>query len=151
VPSGISGTVIDVAGVTREGIDARQARPRRSSTRSWKRYKKDLADQMPSSRATPSNGWSGCSIGKTANKGPKKLVRGTKITKSYLEGVERHDWFEISLGERGRRSAIGEFEGQSRPDPGEFDAAFEAKRKKLTQGDELPPGVQKMVEGLRRG
>src|SRR3989454_3227653 len=84
-------------------------------------------------------------IGKTANKGPKKLVRGTKITKSYLEGVERHDWFEISLANEDAAQQLESLKESLAQTRVRFDAAFEAK-KKLTQGDELPPGVQKMVK-----
>src|SRR5947207_2808994 len=85
-------------------------------------------------------------IGKTANKGPKKLVRGTKITKSYLEGVERHDWFEISLANEDAAQQMESLKDSLAQTRVRFDAAFEAKKKKLTQGDELPPGVQKMVK-----
>src|SRR5216110_2897976 len=85
-------------------------------------------------------------IGKTANKGPKKLVRGTKITKSYLEGVERHDWFEISLANEDAAQQLESLKESLAQTRVRFDAAFEAKKKKLTQGDELPPGVQKMVK-----
>src|SRR5207245_9579109 len=85
-------------------------------------------------------------IGKTANKGPKKLVRGTKITKSYLEGVERHDWFEISLANEDAAQQAESLKDSLAQTRVRFDAAFEAKKKKLTQGDELPPGVQKMVK-----
>src|SRR5438128_11227283 len=85
-------------------------------------------------------------IGKTANKGPKKLVRGTKITKSYLEGVERHDWFEVSLANEDAAQQLESLKDGLAQTQVRFDAAFEAKKKKLTQGDELPPGVQKMVK-----
>src|SRR6266487_4647518 len=85
-------------------------------------------------------------VGKTANKGPKKLVRGTKITKSYLEGVERHDWFEISLANEDAAQQLESLKESLAQTRVRFDAAFEAKKKKLTQGDELPPGVQKMVK-----
>src|SRR5256884_3541536 len=85
-------------------------------------------------------------IGKTANKGPKKLVRGTKITKSYLEGVERHDWFEISLANEDAAQQMESLKESLAQTRVRFDRAFEEKKKKLTSGDELPPGVQKMVK-----
>src|SRR4030081_1986034 len=96
VPSGISGTVIDVQVFTREGIE-RDKRAAQIIDEELKRYKKDLADQMRIVEGDAFERMERLLIGKTANKGPKKLVRGTKITKSYLEGVESHDWFEISL------------------------------------------------------
>src|SRR2546429_9969433 len=85
-------------------------------------------------------------IGKTANKGPKKLSRGTKITKSYLEGVERHDWFEVSLANEAAAQKLESLKDGLAQTRVKFDAAFEAKKKKLTQGDEVPPAVQKMVK-----
>jgi DNA-directed RNA polymerase subunit beta len=145
VPSGISGTVIDVQVFTREGIE-RDKRAAQIIDEELKRYKKDLADQMRIVEGDAFERIERLLIGKTANKGPKKLVRGTKITKSYLEGVERHDWFEISLANEDAAQQLESLKDSLAQTRVRFDAAFEAKRKKLTQGDELPPGVQKMVK-----
>jgi DNA-directed RNA polymerase subunit beta len=145
VPSGISGTVIDVQVFTREGIE-RDKRAAQIIDEELKRYKKDLADQMRIVEGDAFERMERLLIGKTANKGPKKLVRGTKITKSYLEGVERHDWFEISLANEDAAQQLESLKDSLAQTRVRFDAAFEAKKKKLTQGDELPPGVQKMVK-----
>src|SRR5438445_1250826 len=145
VPSGISGTVIDVQVFTREGIE-RDKRAAQIIDEELKRYKKDLADQMRIVEGDAFERMERLLIGKTANKGPKKLVRGTKITKSYLEGVERHDWFEISLANEDAAQQLESLKESLAQTRVRFDAAFEAKKKKLTQGDELPPGVQKMVK-----
>ncbi len=145
VPSGISGTVIDVQVFTREGIE-RDKRAAQIIDEELKRYKKDLADQMRIVEGDAFERIERLLIGKTANKGPKKLVRGTKITKSYLEGVERHDWFEISLANEDAAQQLESLKESLAQTRVRFDAAFEAKKKKLTQGDELPPGVQKMVK-----
>ena len=145
VPSGISGTVIDVQVFTREGIE-RDKRAAQIIEEELKRYKKDLADQMRIVEGDAFERIERLLIGKTANKGPKKLVRGTKITKSYLEGVERHDWFEISLANEDAAQQLESLKDSLAQTRVRFDAAFEAKKKKLTQGDELPPGVQKMVK-----
>jgi DNA-directed RNA polymerase subunit beta len=145
VPSGISGTVIDVQVFTREGIE-RDKRAAQIIDEELKRYKKDLADQMRIVEGDAFERMERLLIGKTANKGPKKLVRGTKITKSYLEGVERHDWFEISLANEDAAQQLESLKESLAQTRVRFDVAFEAKKKKLTQGDELPPGVQKMVK-----
>jgi DNA-directed RNA polymerase subunit beta len=145
VPSGISGTVIDVQVFTREGIE-RDKRAAQIIDEELKRYKKDLADQMRIVEGDAFERMERLLIGKTANKGPKKLVRGAKITKSYLEGVERHDWFEISLANEDAAQQLESLKDSLAQTRVRFDAAFEAKKKKLTQGDELPPGVQKMVK-----
>jgi DNA-directed RNA polymerase subunit beta len=145
VPSGISGTVIDVQVFTREGIE-RDKRAAQIIDEELKRYKKDLADQMRIVETDAFERIERLLIGKTANKGPKKLVKGTKIAKAYLDGVERHDWFEISLANEDAAQQLEGLKDSLAQTRVRFDAAFEAKKKKLTQGDELPPGVQKMVK-----
>ena len=86
-------------------------------------------------------------MGKTANGGPKKLAKGTKITKAYLAGAASTTTGSTSASPTKRRPAqlesLKDSLAQKRV---EFDVAFEEKKKKLTQGDELPPGVQKMVK-----
>jgi DNA-directed RNA polymerase subunit beta len=145
VPSGISGTVIDVQVFTREGIE-RDKRAAQIIDEELKRYKKDLADQMRIVESDAFERIERLLIGKMANKGPKKLVKGTKITKAYLEGLERNDWFEISLASDDAAQQLESLKESLAQTRVRFDAAFEAKKKKLTQGDELPPGVQKMVK-----
>src|SRR6266511_362406 len=145
VPSGISGTVIDVQVFTREGIE-RDKRSQSIIEDDLRSYRKDLADQMRIVEGDAFERMERLLIGKTANKGPKKLVRGTTVTKSYLEGAERHDWFEISLANEDAAQQLESLKDGLAQTRVRFDAAFEAKKKKLTQGDELPPGVQKMVK-----
>jgi DNA-directed RNA polymerase subunit beta len=145
VPSGISGCVIDVQVFTREGIE-RDKRSQQIIEDELRRYKTDLADQMRIVESDTFERLERLLTGKTANGGPKKLAKGTKIAKSYLETIERFDWFDIRLANEeaaGQLESLKESLAQKRR---EFDAMFEAKRKKLTQGDELPPGVLKMVK-----
>jgi DNA-directed RNA polymerase subunit beta len=145
VPSGISGTVIDVQVFTREGIE-RDKRAQQIIDDELKRYKLDLADQMRIVEVDTFERLERMLVGKTANGGPKKLAKGTKITKAYLESLEKFHWFEIRLANEEmsqQAEALQQSIEQKRRD---FDEAFEAKKKKLTQGDELPPGVQKMVK-----
>ena len=84
--------------------------------------------------------------GKTAKGGPKKLAKGAKITKAYLSEVERHEWFDIRLADDESAVQLEQLRESLDLTRKEFDKAFEEKKKKLTQGDELPPGVQKMVK-----
>src|SRR6195256_2777320 len=145
VPSGISGTVIDVQVFTREGIE-RDKRSQSIIEDELKRYKTDLADQMRIVESDTFERLERLLTGKTANGGPKRLAKGTKVTKDYLGTVERYDWFDIRLANEGA-AAQGEGPKETLAQKRrEFDAMFEAKRKKLTQGDELPPGVLKMVK-----
>src|SRR6184192_1541906 len=145
VPSGISGTVIDVQVFTREGIE-RDKRAAQIIDEDLKSYRKDLNDQL---RIVENDAFARIErllLGKLVNGGPKRIAKGTKINKEYLDSVNRYDWFDIRLAnEEGARQleAMKDSLAQTRV---QFDQAFEAKKKKLTQGDELPPGVLKMVK-----
>src|ERR1035437_1874836 len=83
---------------------------------------------------------------KIANGGPKKLPKGTKIVKSFLDTNERYHWFDIRLASDEAAAQLESLKDSLSRMREEFDKAFESKKKKLTQGDELPPGVQKMVK-----
>src|SRR3979409_1274333 len=60
--------------------------------------------------------------------------------------MERYDWFDIRLANEEAAAQVEGLKESLAQKRREFDAMFEAKRKKLTQGDELPPGVLKMVK-----
>ena len=145
VPSGISGTVIDVQVFTREGIE-RDKRAQQIVDDELKGYKKDFADQL---RIVENDAFARIErmlLGKTVTGGPKRLAKGTKIGKDYLDGLNRHDWFDIRLADEEAASQLESMKSSIELSRLQFDEAFEAKKKKLTQGDELPPGVQKMVK-----
>jgi DNA-directed RNA polymerase subunit beta len=145
VPSGMSGTVIDVQVFTREGIE-RDKRAQQIIDDELRRYKTDLADQMRIVERDTFARIERLLVGKVANKGPKKLAKGTKITKAYLESLEPHHWFDIGLANDETAQQLENLRESIEQTRKDFDQAFEAKKKKLTQGDELPPGVQKMVK-----
>jgi len=145
VPSGMIGTVIDVQVFTREGIE-RDKRAQSIIDDMLKGYKQDLADQMRIVERDTFSRIEKLLTNKTANKGPKKLVKGTRITKAYLESVEHYHWFDISLVDEDAQQQLESLRDSLEQTRKDFDVAFEAKKKKLTQGDELPPGVQKMVK-----
>ncbi len=145
VPSGMSGTVIDVQVFTREGID-RDKRAQQIIDDELKGYKKDLADQL---RIVENDTFARIErllTNKIAKGGPKKLAKGTKITKAYLADLGRYDWFDIRLAEDEDQASLEALKDSLEQTRKSFDVMFEAKRKKLTQGDELQPGVIKMVK-----
>jgi len=145
VPSGMSGTVIEVQVFTREGIE-RDKRAQQIIDDELKRYKTDLADQMRIVEDDAFLRLERLVVGKTANKGPKKLAKGAKITKTYLTEVDRYHWFDIDVANDKVNRQIEQLKESIAQKRVEFDRAFEEKKKKLTSGDELPPGVQKMVK-----
>ncbi|MBC7205478.1 MAG: DNA-directed RNA polymerase subunit beta [Methyloversatilis sp.] len=145
VPSGMNGTVIDVQVFTREGIE-RDKRAQSIIDDMLRGYRQDLGDQMRIVERDTFARIERLLIGRVANGGPKRLAKGATITREYLDGVEPHSWFDIRMAEEdiaGQLESLRESLEKTRTD---FDLAFELKKKKLTQGDELPPGVQKMVK-----
>src|SRR5262249_18639613 len=145
VPSGMSGTVIDVQVFTREGIE-RDKRAQQIIDDELARYRKDLNDQLRIVEDDTFGRIERLLIGKAANGGPKKLAKGTKITKVYLQELERFHWFDVRLASEEAASQLEQLKASLDQTRVQFDLAFEAKKKKLTSGDELPPGVQKMVK-----
>jgi DNA-directed RNA polymerase subunit beta len=85
-------------------------------------------------------------IGKTVNGGPKKLAKGAAISKDYLDDLDKFHWFDIRPSDDETANALEAIKESINEKRHQFDLAFEEKRKKLTQGDELQPGVQKMVK-----
>jgi DNA-directed RNA polymerase subunit beta len=145
VPSGMNGTVIDVQVFTREGIQ-RDKRAQSIIDDELKRYRLDLNDQL---RIVENDSFMRIEkmlVGKAAAGGPKKLAKGTKIAKEYLHELDRYHWFDIRLEDEDAASLLENLKESIEQKRHQFDLAFEEKRKKLTQGDELPPGVLKMVK-----
>ena len=145
VPSGMIGTVIDVQVFTREGIQ-RDKRAQQIIDDELKRYRLDLNDQLRIVEGDAFQRLEKMLIGKVANGGPKKLAKGTKISKEYLDDVEKYHWFDIRPADEDAAAALEAIKESIAEKRHQFDLDFEEKRKKLTQGDELPPGVQKMVK-----
>ena len=145
VPSGMSGTVIDVQVFTREGI-VRDKRAQSIIDDELKRYRLDLNDQLRIVENDSFERLQRMLIGKVANGGPKKLSKGATIDAAYLADLDRWQWFEIRLADDTAASQIEAAKESIEQKRHSFDLAFEEKRKKLTQGDELPPGVLKMVK-----
>jgi len=145
VPSGMSGTVIDVQVFTREGIQ-RDKRAQQIIDDELGRFRKDLNDQLRIVEADMFQRIEKLLIGQAANGGPKKLAKGTAITADYLADIDKHHWFDIRLADEsaaGQLESLKESLDQKRH---QFDLAYQEKHRKLTQGDELPPGALKMVK-----
>ncbi|MDY0974541.1 DNA-directed RNA polymerase subunit beta [Massilia sp. CFBP9012] len=145
VPSGMVGTVIDVQVFTREGIQ-RDKRAQQIIDDELKRYRLDLNDQMRIVEGDAFERLERMLIGKIVNGGPKKLAKGAAITAEYLADLDKFHWFDIRPAEDDTANALEAIKESINEKRHQFDLAFEEKRKKLTQGDELQPGVQKMVK-----
>lgn len=145
VPSGMVGTVIDVQVFTREGL-TRDKRAQQIIDDELQRYRLDLNDQL---RIVESDAFLRIEkllVGKVANGGPLRLVKGTEVSEDYLAQLDKFHWFDIRPAEEDVASSLEAIKESIDEQRVKFDLAFEEKRKKLTQGDELQPGVQKMVK-----
>ena len=145
VPSGMIGTVIDVQVFTREGIE-RDARAQAIIQEELQRYRLDLNDQLRIVEGDAFNRMEKMLIGKVVNGGPQKLAKGTKIDKAYLDNLDKYHWFDIRPADEEVATQVEAIKTAIETKRKQFDDAFEEKRTKLTQGDDLQPGVTKMVK-----
>jgi DNA-directed RNA polymerase subunit beta len=145
VDQGTSGTVIDVQVFTREGIQ-RDKRAQQIIDDELKRFRLDLNDQLRIVEADAFDRIGKLLVGKVANGGPQKIAKGTTLTREYLAGVEKFHWFDIRPADDDVANQLESIKNSLEQTRHSFDLAFEEKRKKLTQGDELPAGVLKMVK-----
>jgi len=145
VDQGSQGTVIDVQVFTREGI-VRDKRAQQIIDDELKRFRLDLNDQLRIVEADAFDRIEKLLAGKVANGGPSKLAKGSKIDKAYLASVDKYHWFDIRPADEDVAAQLESIKNSLEQTRHSFDLAFEEKRKKLTQGDELPAGVLKMVK-----
>ena len=145
VDQGSSGTVIDVQVFTREGIQ-RDKRAQQIIDDELKRFRLDLNDQMRIVEADAMDRLRKILIGKVANGGPQKLAKGSKITAEYLDGLDKYHWFDIRPEDGNVADQLESVKKSLEQTRHSFDLAYDEKQKKLTQGDELPAGVLKMVK-----
>ncbi len=145
VPSGMNGTVIDVHVFTRDGI-SKDDRALAIEKAELSRIKKDLDDQLRILEGDIYQRIEKALLGRVAAGGPGGLGFGMEISKAYLAGLRREKWFEIRLQDDEINAqlerALEQLEQQKR----DFEKRFEEKRQKLTSGDDLAPGVLKMVK-----
>ena len=145
VPPGMDGTVIDVRVFTRDGVE-KDSRAQSIEKSEIERVRKDLQDQRRILEDDLYSRVQGMLVGKVAAAGPKKLKNGTKIDADYLASLTREEWFEIRLDDEESNSALEAAGERLRTQQQAFDKRLEEKRAKITAGDDLAPGVLKMVK-----
>src|SRR6266436_2031489 len=145
VPPGMDGTVIDVRVFTRDGVE-KDSRALSIEKAEIERVRKDFADQQRILEDDLFQRVRGMLVGQSAAGGPRKLKASTKVTAEYLDEMPREEWFEVRLANEEAAKQLEQLQEGLEQTRKAFDAAFEEKKRKLTSGDELPPGVQKMVK-----
>lgn len=145
VPPGVNGTVIDVQVFTREGVkkDPRALEIEKSEL---VKIKKDLNDELRIQEDALLHYVEKLLINKVAEKGPNKLKAGTKITKVYLSELPKEKWFDISLKADDANKRLESANAQLKQLRKDYADKLEGKRNKLMQGDDLAPGVIKIVK-----
>ncbi len=145
VPPGMDGTVIDVRVFTRDGVE-KDARALAIEKAELERVRKDLGDQQRILEDDLYQRVAAMLTGKTVEGGPKKLKAGTQIERSYLDEVPREQWFEIRLREEDANTQLEAAAERLKAQHKAFEKRYEEKKAKITAGDDLAPGVLKMVK-----
>ena len=145
VPSGMVGTVIDVRVFTRDGVD-KDKRALQIEESEIEQVRKDLNDQLRIYEDDIYARVESLITNKVADGGPDGLQAGSKVTKSYLEGLDRSRWFEVRMGDEAVNTQLETLAKQLTGQRESFDQKLLMQKEKITAGDDLKPGVLKMVK-----
>jgi len=144
VPSSVKGTVIDVQVFTRDGLEKDQ-RALEIEESQLAKVRKDIEDEYRIVEEATFQRLRKALMGKTVSGGPK-LKKGDRLTAEYLDGMKHDDWFKIRLVDEKMSEALEKAGAQLTERRTELDERYEDKKRKLTQGDNLAPGVLKIVK-----
>ena len=145
VPAGMNGTVIDVQVFAREGVE-KDKRALAIENFELDQIKKDLQDQFRIMEHDNYQRAAKMILNQVAEGGPNGLRKGAEISQEYLHSVPREEWFEIRLRDEDTNKQLELIRDQLQHQRLEFDKKYAVKREKLTSGDDLAPGVLKMVK-----
>ncbi|MBC3767863.1 DNA-directed RNA polymerase subunit beta [Neptunicella marina] len=132
VPNSVRGTIIDVQVFTRDGVE-KDKRALEIEDMQLRQVKKDLSDEF-----------SILSDGIFAR--ARTLLEGAGIAADKLDSLPREKWFDIPLKDEDDQASLDQIADQFAEIKADYDKKFEAKRRKITQGDDLAPGVLKIVK-----
>jgi len=145
VPPGMDGTVIDVRVFTRDGVE-KDPRALSIERHELESVRKDLGDQQRILEEDIFQRVEKLLVNKVASGGPDGLKAGAKITKAYLDELPRAQWFEVRVKNDEVNAQLEQAAERLRSQKEEFERRFEEKKNKITAGDDLAPGVLKMVK-----
>ncbi|MDP3562786.1 MAG: DNA-directed RNA polymerase subunit beta [Legionellaceae bacterium] len=145
VPSGMNGTVIDVQVFTRDGLE-KDARAKAIEEEHLARVRKDLVDERRIREEDIYQRVYTLLLNKVATSGPGSLKPGSKITEAYLSKINQEKWFDICLENDDISQQLEQSSRQLESLTKEIEKRFNDSRKKIVQGDDLAPGVLKIVK-----
>ena len=145
LPPGVAGTVVEVRVFNRHGIDI-DDRTRAIQAEEKERLAKDRDDERGILNRASWSRLREMLLDQTVAAAPKGVKKGAVIDSDLLDSVERHEWWKIAVADDARQSDLEAVKGQYDAAVGLINAKYEDRVEKLERGDELPPGVLKMVK-----
>jgi DNA-directed RNA polymerase subunit beta len=144
VPTSVKGTVIDVQVFTRDGVEKDQ-RARDIEHSQLAQIRKDLDDEYRIVEAATYERLQRALVGQKAASAPGKS-KGLTVDEEYLAGLDHDDWFKIRMSDDELNAMLERAEAQLKERKEYLDAVYADKRQKLESGDDLAPGVLKIVK-----
>ena len=144
LPPGVAGTIVDVRVFNRHGVD-KDERAQAIERSEIERLGKDRDDELKILERNVYGRLQTLVVGKKANSGPKGLGRGD-VTAEKLADISRGLWWQIALDDEKAQGELEAMKKQFEDARKRLDRRFEDKVEKLQRGDEMPPGVMKMVK-----
>lgn len=145
LPPGVAGTVVEVRVFNRHGID-KDERAMAIEREEIERLAKDRDDENAILERNVYGRLSELLIGKTSVGGPKGIEENGKITQGTLDSLTKGQWWQIALSSEPAMADVEALKKQFDEGKDRLEARFADKVDKLQRGDELPPGVMKMVK-----
>jgi DNA-directed RNA polymerase subunit beta len=145
VPPGVTGTIVEVRVFNRHGVDKDQ-RALAIEKAEEERLAEDRDDELSILERNIFSRLSEILLNKTAATGPKGMAPDAKITQVVLDTLPRHQWWQIGLRNEKAMAEIEALRKQYDESKHLLDKRFADKVEKLRRGDELAPGVMKMVK-----
>ncbi len=146
LPPGDYGTVVEVRVFNRHGVE-KDERALQIEREEVERLSRDRTDELAILDRNIYARLRELILGKVAVKGPKGVKPNTQITEELLDGqLSRGQWWQLALGDEDDAKIMEALNEQYEAQKRALDARFEDKVEKVRRGDDLPPGVMKMVK-----
>ncbi|MEZ5924396.1 MAG: DNA-directed RNA polymerase subunit beta [Hyphomicrobiaceae bacterium] len=145
LPPGVTGTVVEVRVFNRHGVE-KDERATAIEREEIERLAKDRDDEMAILDRNVYGRLREALLGQEVAKGPKGARKGTELNAEILDDIPRSQWWEIALASEKSMAGVEAIKRQYESAKKSLERRFVDKVDKLQRGDELPPGVMKMVK-----
>jgi DNA-directed RNA polymerase subunit beta len=145
LPPGVTGTVVEVRVFNRHGVE-KDERAMAIEREEIERLAKDRDDELAILDRNVYGRLRDVLMHKVVAKGPKGLKKDSKVTEALLDEVPRSHWWEVALKNEKAMAEVEAIRRQYEDAKKGLEQRFVDKVDKLQRGDELPPGVMKMVK-----